>query len=134
MVAQLYSRDLLLPIDDVIDQIKKEQNDTIYEGVLNLQYYKGSHYGIAYAVGTTAFAYRRYVADKLGLTVPKKLARRCLSSSKGSRLLTGNSNCWLPAAAIRFSLTSSLLSLWLITVKVPLILRGETIPNSPANT
>ena len=71
MVAQLYSRDLLLPIDDVIDQIKKENNDTIYEGVLNLQYYKGSHYGIAYAVGTTAFAYRKDVADKLGLTVPK---------------------------------------------------------------
>ena len=71
MVAQLYSRDLLLPIDDVIDTIKRQNNDTIYEGVVNLQQYRGSRYGIAYAVGTTGFAYRKDVADKLGLQIPK---------------------------------------------------------------
>lgn len=74
MVAQLYSRDLLLPIDDVIEEVKKENNDSIYDGVLNLQQYKGSRYGIAYAVGTTAFAYRKDVAAKLGLSVPKTWA------------------------------------------------------------
>jgi ABC-type glycerol-3-phosphate transport system substrate-binding protein len=71
MVAQMYSRDLLLPIDDVIQSITTENDDTIYEGVLNLQNYKGARYGIAYAVGTTAFAYRKDIADKLHLAVPK---------------------------------------------------------------
>jgi multiple sugar transport system substrate-binding protein len=75
MVAQMYSRDLLLPIDDVIQDIKNQNGDTIYKGVIDLQYYKGSRYGIAYAVGTTAFAYRKDVADKLGLVVPRTWAQ-----------------------------------------------------------
>src|SRR5439155_23313403 len=74
MVAQLYSRNLLLPIDDVIEGIEKDNDDSIYKGVRDLQYYKGSRYGIAYAVGTTAFAYRKDVADKLGLATPKTWA------------------------------------------------------------
>jgi multiple sugar transport system substrate-binding protein len=72
MTASVLHRGLLLPIDDVINDIEKENNDTIYEGVRDLQLFDGKRYGIAYAVGTTGWAYRKDIADKLHLTVPTK--------------------------------------------------------------
>lgn len=70
MVASLVRQNLLLPIDDVIDQIEKDNGDQIYEGVRNLQLFDGQRYGIAYAVGTTAWAYRQDVARRLHLPAP----------------------------------------------------------------
>lgn len=72
MAASLVSRDKLIPLDEVIDQITQENNDKIFESVLNLQEFDGKRYGIAYAVGTTGFAYRKDIADKLKLSQPKK--------------------------------------------------------------
>jgi multiple sugar transport system substrate-binding protein len=71
MVAQIFSRDMLLPIDDVIKQIQEDNGDRIFQSVLDLQKFNGSRYGIAYAVGTTAFAYRKDTADALGLKPPR---------------------------------------------------------------
>lgn len=71
MVAQVFSRDMLLPIDDVINNIQQDNKDQIFKSIIDLQYYNGSHYGIAYAVGTTAFAYRKDTADALGLQPPR---------------------------------------------------------------
>jgi ABC-type glycerol-3-phosphate transport system substrate-binding protein len=71
MVASLYSRDMLLPIDDVIEEIKTENNDEIYESVADLQLFNGKRYGLAYAVGTTGFAYRKDIAQQLNLQEPK---------------------------------------------------------------
>jgi len=70
MVASVYSRNLLLPIGDVIDAIEKDNGDTIFPTLRDLQHINGQYYGIAYAVGTTGFAYRKDVAQRLGLTVP----------------------------------------------------------------
>ena len=71
MVASLYNKNMLLPIDDVIEEIKKENNDDIYESVADLQLFNGNRYGLAYAVGTTGFAYRKDIAQQLNLQEPK---------------------------------------------------------------
>lgn len=67
MAASLYKKGLLEPMDDVIDGIGK--ND-IYPSVRDLQYFDGHYYGIAYAIGTTYFSYRKDWADEKGLQVP----------------------------------------------------------------
>ena len=66
-------RDKLLPIDDVIAYIEEEESDTIMPGVKDLQKYKGVRYGIAYAVGTTGWTYRKDVAKKAGIVPPIKI-------------------------------------------------------------
>lgn len=71
MVWSIASKDLLIPIDDVIDEIEKENNDTILECVRDIQLFGKHRYGIAYAVGVTGFAYRKDISDKLGLKIPK---------------------------------------------------------------
>ncbi len=68
MVASLYSKGLLEPIDDVVNAIGV---DDIYPSVKKLQYFNGHYYGIAYAIGTTYFAYRKDIADKKGLSIPE---------------------------------------------------------------
>lgn len=68
MVASLQSKGLLAPMDDVIDDIGK--ND-IYDSVKNLQLFDGHYYGIAYAIGTTYFSYRKDWAEAKGLKIPQ---------------------------------------------------------------
>ena len=70
MVYELVKDNLLLPITDVVADLEK-QNGPIYSGVRDLQKYADNYYGIAYAVGTTAYAYRKDIQQKLGLSVPK---------------------------------------------------------------
>jgi len=71
MTWSIASKDLLLPIDDVISQIEKENNDSILRSVKDLQLYGEHRYGIAYAVGVTGYAYRKDIVDKLGLQIPQ---------------------------------------------------------------
>jgi ABC-type glycerol-3-phosphate transport system substrate-binding protein len=70
MVYELVKDNLLLPITDVVADLEKEHGP-IYPGVKDLQKYADNYYGIAYAVGTTAYAYRKDVAKKLGLSAPR---------------------------------------------------------------
>ncbi|MCI0559522.1 MAG: extracellular solute-binding protein, partial [Nitrososphaera sp.] len=70
MVASLSRRNLLLPINDVIKEIEQQNKDKILSSVRDLQLFNGNHYGIAYAVGTTGFAYRKDIAKKHKLAVP----------------------------------------------------------------
>lgn len=71
MVAAVYHRGLLLPMKDLIEQIEKDNQDRIFPTVRELQHFNGEYYGIAYAVGTTGWAYRRDLAESFGLTVPR---------------------------------------------------------------
>jgi len=72
MAFTFVERNLLIPLDDLIDSIEIQNGDTILANVRNLQEYDyGKHYGIAYAVGSTAFAYRKDIADRLRLKEPK---------------------------------------------------------------
>lgn len=68
MVSSLYEKKLLAPIDDVIKAIGE---DDIYDSVKKLQYFDGHYYGIAYAIGTTYFSYRKDWSKEKGLNVPK---------------------------------------------------------------
>jgi len=68
MVASMQSKKLLAPIDDLIEAIGK---DDIYDSVKNLQLFDGHYYGIAYAMGTTYFSYRKDWAKEKGLKIPK---------------------------------------------------------------
>lgn len=68
MVASMQSKGLLAPIDDLIMAIGK---DDIYDSVENLQFFDGHYYGIAYAIGTTYFSYRKDWAKEKGLKIPK---------------------------------------------------------------
>lgn len=68
MVASMQSKGLLAPIDDLIEAIGK---DDIYDSVESLQLFGGHYYGIAYAIGTTYFSYRKDWAKEKGLEVPK---------------------------------------------------------------
>ena len=67
MAASLYEKGLLAPIDEVIQDIG--END-IYEVVRDLLLFDGHYYGIAYAMGTTYFAYRADWAREKGLDEP----------------------------------------------------------------
>jgi multiple sugar transport system substrate-binding protein len=69
MVSSLVGQNLLIPLDDVIATIESA-NGRIYAGVRDLQLFEGKRYGIAYAIGTTGWAYRKDLADTLGLAVP----------------------------------------------------------------
>ena len=60
MVASLYSKGLLEPIDDVFNVI----GDDIFPAVKDLQKFGNKHYGIAYAIGTTYYSYRSDWANK----------------------------------------------------------------------
>lgn len=71
MAYSLVKRELLLPLDDLINEIQTVNNDTIFQVVKDLQKYKEKTYGIAYALGVTGFAYRKDWADKIGLKEPK---------------------------------------------------------------
>jgi ABC-type glycerol-3-phosphate transport system substrate-binding protein len=64
----MQSKNLLEPIDDVIAALNP---DDIYPAVKDLQMFNGRRYGIAYGMGITYFAYRKDIADKKGLQVPK---------------------------------------------------------------
>jgi multiple sugar transport system substrate-binding protein len=68
MVASLQAKGLLTPIDDVIESIGKSD---IYPAVLDMQLFGGKRYGLAYAIGTTYFGYRKDWADDKGLALPK---------------------------------------------------------------
>ncbi|HEX8172493.1 MAG TPA: ABC transporter substrate-binding protein [Thermoanaerobaculia bacterium] len=70
MVAAVYHRDLLLPLKDVITQIEADNHDRVFATVRELQHFSGEYYGVAYAVGTTGWAYRRDIAQRLGLATP----------------------------------------------------------------
>ena len=70
MAYSLYQRGSLLPLDDVLQAIEKD--DHVMPAVRNLQRYADKTYGIAYAVGTTGWAYRRDLAERAGVTPPKK--------------------------------------------------------------
>jgi ABC-type glycerol-3-phosphate transport system substrate-binding protein len=70
MVGSLVGQNLLIPIDDVIEEIERT-NGPIYKGVRDLQLFDGRRYGIAYAVGTTGWSYRKDYSDRLGLSAPK---------------------------------------------------------------
>lgn len=70
-VYSLYSKGLLEPIDGVIEAIG--END-IYSSVRDLQFYDNHYYGIAYAIGTTYFSYRKDWANEKGLNVPTNWA------------------------------------------------------------
>jgi ABC-type glycerol-3-phosphate transport system substrate-binding protein len=72
MAYSLYQKGFLLPLDDVVQTLEKE--DRIMPAVRNLQRYADKTYGIAYAVGTTGWAYRRDLAEKAGATPPRKWA------------------------------------------------------------
>ena len=63
----MHQKGLLAPIDDVIASIGPED---IYPAVRDLQLFEGHYYGIAYAVGTTYFAYRKDWAAEKNLTIP----------------------------------------------------------------
>lgn len=67
MAASLHQKGLLMPIDDVIGELNAAD---IYPAVRDLQFFDGHYYGIAYAVGTTYFAYRKDWAAARGLPVP----------------------------------------------------------------
>lgn len=67
MTRQLFLEDRLLPLDDVIATVESD-NGPILEAVRNLQEYDDRHYGLAYAVGTTYFAYRRDWSMQAGYT------------------------------------------------------------------
>ena len=71
MVASFQSKGLLAPIDDVIEAIGPNR---IYPAVKDLQLFDGHRYGIAYAIGTTFFAYRQDWAKAKGLTIPQTWA------------------------------------------------------------
>jgi raffinose/stachyose/melibiose transport system substrate-binding protein len=70
MARSLFEKGLLVPIDSLIEQLEAD-NGVIMKGVRDLQQFDGKHYGIAYAVGTTGFAYRKDVVDRLGLSEPR---------------------------------------------------------------
>lgn len=67
MAASLHQKKLLVPIDDVVQSIGPSD---IYPAVRDLQLFDGHYYGIAYAVGTTYFAYRKDWAQEKNLAVP----------------------------------------------------------------
>lgn len=71
MAASIHAKDLLVPLDDVYDALSSTD---IYPVVRDLQKFGSKRYGIAYALGITFFAYRKDVASKLGLTLPKTWA------------------------------------------------------------
>ena len=71
MVAAVYHRGLLLPMKSLIEEIEKDNHDQIFPTVRELQHFNGEYYGIAYAVGTTGWAYRRDLAQRFGLQVPR---------------------------------------------------------------
>ena len=66
MVSSMQSKNLLEPIDDVIAALPGD----IFPAVKDLQMFNGRHYGIAYGMGITYYAYRKDVADRKGLKVP----------------------------------------------------------------
>jgi multiple sugar transport system substrate-binding protein len=70
MAYSLYQRGSLLPLDDVLQAIEKD--DHVMPAVRSLQRYADKTYGIAYAVGTTGWAYRRDLAERAGVTPPTK--------------------------------------------------------------
>ncbi len=70
MAYSLVNRNLLLPIDNVIETIEKQNGDEIFESVRDLWLYDGRRYGVAHAIGITGFAYRKDWAEHLNLDVP----------------------------------------------------------------
>ena len=68
MVSSFQSKGLLVPIDDVVEAIG---NKDIYPSVRDRDVFNGKHYGIAYALGTTYFAYRKDWAAEKKLQIPK---------------------------------------------------------------
>ena len=58
MAYSLVRRNMIEPIDDVVTAVEAE-NGPILPAVRDLQRYGGRHYALAYAVGSTFFAYRK---------------------------------------------------------------------------
>lgn len=67
MVYSFYAQNKLEPIDDVIEHLGR---DNIYPSVRDLQKFDGNYYGIAYAIGTINYSYRKDIADQLNLEPP----------------------------------------------------------------
>lgn len=65
MTHELHMANMLEPMDDVIDELEAAHGP-ILPAVRELQNFDGRHYGLAYAVGTTFFAYRRDWAAEAG--------------------------------------------------------------------
>ena len=65
MTYSLFKMNILEPIDDVVKAIEAE-NGKISVAVRDLQKYGTHHYGIAYAVGSTFYAYRKDWASAAG--------------------------------------------------------------------
>ncbi len=88
MAASLVNRGLLIPLDDVLAEVERK-NGPIFASVRELQQFGGVHYGIAYAVGTTGFAYRKDVAEQYGLK-PGTTWKEYLKFAEGMRKVTGD--------------------------------------------
>ena len=67
MVYSFYAQNKLEPIDDIIEYLGK---DDIYPSVRDLQKFDDRYYGIAYAIGTINYSYRKDIADKYNLSTP----------------------------------------------------------------
>ncbi len=68
MVASMYKKNLLAPMDDLVKEIGESD---IYESLRKLQFFNGHYYGIAHAAGTSHVSYRKDWADEKGLSIPK---------------------------------------------------------------
>ena len=67
----LQSKGLLLPLDEVVDAIGK---DNIWDQVKRVCNVGGKQYGLVHAAGTSLLIYRKDLADKAGLKPPKTWA------------------------------------------------------------
>ena len=67
----LQSKGLLLPLDEVVDAIGK---DNIWEQVKRVCNVGGKQYGLVHAAGTSLLIYRKDLAEKAGLKPPKTWA------------------------------------------------------------
>lgn len=67
----LQSKGLLLPLDDVVTAIGK---DNIWEQVKRVCNVDGKQFGLVHAAGTSLLIYRKDLADKAGLKPPKTWA------------------------------------------------------------
>lgn len=71
MAYSLIERGKLIPITELVREIEAQNGKVIYPGVRNLQKFHDQVYGIAYAVGTTGYSFRKDIAKELGLNVPE---------------------------------------------------------------
>jgi multiple sugar transport system substrate-binding protein len=84
----LQSKGLLLPLDEVVDAIGK---DNVWEQIKRVCNVGGKQYGLVHAAGTSLLIYRKDIADKAGLKPPKTWAdlianAKALTQSKDGKV------------------------------------------------